>query len=518
MNIIDITPVKQENNRKIRLAPYCRVSSDSEDQRHSFATQIRYYCEYTQKHPEYEIVDIYSDEGITGTEIDKRDDFLRLLRDCKQGKIDRIITKSVSRFARNTMEMLETLRTLKQYKVSVYFEEQGIDTNKLNMEMFVTFPGIVAQQESESISGNVRWGIQKRMQAGDFICVRLPFGYEYNEDGEIIINIVEAAVIQRIFNLYLQGMGMQSIATLLNAEKVPKRYGTPKWLQPAIKYILTNERYVGDARLQKQYTTETLPYRRKTNKGERPQYYVENNNPAIIERETFDAVQKLLKSRKNEPNARNVYLLSKMMRCPECGSPFRRQEIKGKAYWICMKKASRAGDCQNRRVREDMVYETFVGMLYKLKNYREVIIEDLIKKLEILQNRTSKYQESIQRLDREIADLAAKNLVITRLHTNGLLGSAEFSVQIAEVNNKINELRAERKRILSESEDTELEELKELRDILKEYQPCNQFESELFEQFVKGIIVNDNTQLTFQLLGGLQLTEEIRQTGRCKKA
>lgn len=517
MNIIDITPVKQENNRKIRLAPYCRVSSDSEDQQHSFATQIRYYCDYMNKNPEYEIVDIYADEGITGTEIDKRDEFLRLLRDCKQGKIDRIITKSVSRFARNVTEMLETLRMLKQYKVSVYFEEQGIDTNKMNMEMFVTFPGIVAQQESESISGNVRWGIQKRMQTGEFVCIRLPFGYEY-ENGQMIVNGFEASIIRRIFNLYLQGMGMQSIATLLNEEKVPKRYGTATWLQPAIKYILTNERYIGDTLLQKQYTTETLPYRRKTNKGEKPQFYVENNNPAIVDKKTFYAVQKLLKSRRNESNTRNVYLLSRMMRCPDCGGTFRRQEIKGKGYWICMKKASRAGNCQSRRIQENMVYETFLAMMYKLKNYQKEIIEDLIKELEDLQQRTNRNQDAIRQIDKKIADLAAKNMVITRLHTNGLLGAAEFSAQLAEVNNKMGDLRHEKKNLLSEVEDAELEELKELRDIVKEYQPCTHFESEIFEQCVKGIIVNDNAKITFQLLGGLELSEEIRETGRCKTA
>ena len=162
MNVTEITAVKKKSDAPIRLAAYCRVSSNSEDQLHSFAAQIRYYSDFTNKHSEYELVDIYADEGITGTDMSKRDDFLRLLRDCKKGLIDRIITKSVSRFARNTEELLETLRMLKSIGVSVYFEEQGIDTNKMNMEMIVTFPGMAAQQESETISGNLRWSIRKR--------------------------------------------------------------------------------------------------------------------------------------------------------------------------------------------------------------------------------------------------------------------------------------------------------------------------------------------------------------------
>ncbi len=177
MHITEITPKIPQRAEKTRLAAYCRVSSDSADQLHSFATQIRYYSEYERKNPEYQLVDIYADEGLTGTEMEKRDELNRLLRDCKKGKIDRIIVKSVSRFARNTEELLVTLRMLKDIGVSVFFEEQGIDTNKLNSEMIVTFPGMVAQQESENISGNLRWGIQKRMASGDFICSSVAFGY-----------------------------------------------------------------------------------------------------------------------------------------------------------------------------------------------------------------------------------------------------------------------------------------------------------------------------------------------------
>lgn len=196
MNITEITSTKKQIAERLRLAPYCRVLSDSTDQLHSFAAQIRYYSDYAKKYPEYQLVDIYADEGITGTEMKKRDELNRLIADFRKGKVDRIIVKSVSRLARNTEELLVLLRMCKEIGVSVYFEEQGIDTEKLNMEMIVTFPGMAAQQESVNISGNLRWNYQKRMQSGDFNCTCPAYGFDL-KDGELVINETEAAVIRR---------------------------------------------------------------------------------------------------------------------------------------------------------------------------------------------------------------------------------------------------------------------------------------------------------------------------------
>ena len=271
MNITEITSTKKQTAERLRLAPYCRVSSDSTDQLHSFAAQIRYYSDYAKKHPEYTLVDIYADEGLPGTEMKKRDELNPLIADCRKGKVDRIIVKSVSRLARNTEELLVLLRMCKEIGVSVYFEEQGIDTEKLNMEMIVTFPGMAAQQESVNISGNLRWSYQKRMQSGDFNCTCPAYGFDL-KDGELVINETEAAVIRRIFDLYLQGYGTLAIAKMLNEDGIPRKHGYEKWLPSSINYVLNNERYMGDALLQKSYTTETLPFRKMKNDGRLPQY------------------------------------------------------------------------------------------------------------------------------------------------------------------------------------------------------------------------------------------------------
>ncbi len=517
MNITEITTPRQKTDEPIRLAAYCRVSSDSEDQLHSFAAQIRYYGEYTKKHPEYRLVDIYADEGFSGTDMKKRDEQNRMIRDCKKGKIDRIIVKSVSRFARNTEELLITLRLLKEIGVSVYFEEQGIDTDKLNMEMIVTFPGMAAQQESVSLSGNVRWSYQKRMQSGEFNCNYPAYGFQMC-DGQLVPKENEMEVVRRIFGLYLQGIGIQRIANILNEEAIPRRSEKAKWHATTVQYILNNERYMGDALLQKSFTTETLPFRKVMNTGQMPKYYVENSNPAIVSREVYGAAQKLAQARKVVGRQKNHWPLSGKLRCPECGRAFRRQIIHGRAYWLCAGVASGATDCASRRVREEMVYEAFTRMSIKLQNNRKDLLGTLIRQIETMQSRTSDAQETVKRIDKEIADLNARNLVITRLHTNGVLPAAAYSAQTAEIGSKINELRIERRRKLAEDENDEwLEQIRELNGIMEGYLPTGRFDGELFGQIVDSIMVNDNTQITFKLTGEIELTEEIDEKGRCKR-
>lgn len=504
---------------QIRLAAYCRVSSDSSDQLHSFAAQIKYYSEYCKRHPEYKFVDIYADEGITGTSMEKRDDFRRMLRDCKKGLIDRIIVKSMSRFARNTEEMLTALRALEQMEVSVYFEEQGLDTKSMNSEMFATFPGMVAQQESVSISQNMRWSYKKRMESGEFNCCAPAYGFDLI-NGKLVINETEAAVIRRIFNLYLEGIGMQAIANILNDEGVRRQYGREKWYHTTISYVLNNERYKGDALLQKQITTQTLPFKKQFNHGERPMYYVENSNPAIVSRETYDAVQALIKSRQPscKRKAKN-YPLTRMLLCPDCGHTFRRQVVNGTAYWLCAAKATNKTDCAWRRVKEDEVYAAFNLMIRKVQANREYLLGTLIRQFEELQYRTTGSQQRIKEIDREIADLTAQNLVLSRLHGKRVLNAADYTAQSDVLENKITELRIERRTKITDSDENEmLDELKMLNDILKEVEIGIDFDAELFEQTVDNITVESNELLTFHLAGGISLPEKIREKGRCYQA
>lgn len=519
MNITEITAIKQQSDKLIRLAAYCRVSSISDDQRHSFAAQIRYYSEYTRKHPEYLLVDIYADEGLSGTDMKKRDELNRLIRDCKKGKIDRIICKSVSRFARNTEELLVTLRMLKKLGVSVYFEEQGIDTDKLNMEMIVTFPGMAAQQESIAISGNMRWSYQKRMQSGEFNTCRATYGFDL-KDGQLVPRDDEMIVVKRIFGLYLQGMGTQTIASLLNDEGVLRRNNQKKWRSSTIQYILKNERYMGDALLQKTFASDTLPFRTVKNIGQKPKYYVENINPAIVSREDYDAAQELLQRRGHIGRKSEQHLLTGKLRCPECGRAFRHKTNNGKAYWICAGRSSGATSCMHRRLREDMVCEASARMINKLKDNRKCLLGTLIHQVETMQSVNSDVQGKVRQIDKELADLSARNLVVTKLYTKGILTAAEYTGQTTELENRITELRIERKKWFAEDEDSEwLEQLKALNELIKEDNSTAEgLDEALFLQIVESITVNDNTKVTFRLIGGIELVESINEKGRCKRA
>lgn len=510
MKTITELTIQKKETKLIRLAPYIRVSSDSDDQLLSFTAQVRYYSDYTVSHPEYVLTDIYADEGITGTEMKKRDDFNRLIRDCKKRKIDRIITKSVSRFARNTTELLTVVRMLKEIGVSVYFEEQGIDTATLDLEMILTFPGMAAQKESETISDNMRWSYQKRMESGEFNCCRAAYGYDL-VNGELRVNDTEAAVVRRIFDLYLSGIGKQAIANQLNSDGIPKRYGYTTWHSFTIDYILNNERYMGDALLQKSYTTEVLPYRKKRNHGEKVQFYVENSNPAIVSRETYQAAQELQRRKsKGSFTKKERYPLSAILKCPDCGHNYRRQMVNGKAYWVCSYKASGRSECTSERIPENVVKEAFVRMTDKLTRNREDLIGGLIRQLEKMQSRVSGSQEQVYQIDCQIADINAQSLVVAQLHNKGILNSAEFTTQSGELSRKASELRSERRRILMEDEDDELiDNLRAFNETLADYIPADTFDEDLFEQIVENITVISGQKLSFRLVGGLALTEKI---------
>ena len=282
---------------------------------------------------------------------------------------------------------------------------------------------------------------------------------------------------------------------------------------------LANERYMGDALLQKKFTTDTLPFRKKKNRGEKPQYYVENSNPPIVSKETYIAAQELQKSRNVSHKRERVHLLAGILHCPECGRTFRRLLLNGTAYWLCSGKAAGATNCQSRRVRENAVYDTFCLMVDKLSAHRQDLLGTLIHQLEMIQNRGGESLEKVRQIDKQIADLSAQNLVVARLHTNGVLNATDFAAQSSVISNKINALRLDRKKALAEDEDDKLiYTLKSLDDTLAGYVPGTPFNRALFEEIVQSITVVDNARLAFHLVGGLAFTEQIPENVRCRTA
>ena len=316
-------PALQPEAVVLRVAAYCRVSTDSDDQLNSFAAQQTYYNDYIRKHDSWQLAEIYADEGITGTSAAKRDDFQRMLSDCRKGRIDKVLVKSISRFARNTKECLESIRELKALGISVFFEEHNIDTGMVTSEMLTAILASCAQAESESISKNMRWSYQRRMESGNFITCKAPFGYRL-VDQQLVIDENEAETVRLIFHLFLSGWNTAEIASELTKRGIPQKEGNKGWYYTSIRCILRNEKYVGDSLLQKKYSTETFPPVKKWNKGEMPQYYVANSHPAIIDRETFELAQRLYVSKRPEiaGKSKSLHLFSGKISCGCCGTLF----------------------------------------------------------------------------------------------------------------------------------------------------------------------------------------------------
>lgn len=321
-NVTYIAPVKDNGAlHKIRCAAYCRVSSNSEDQLHSYAAQVKFYGEKFNDSDTEELVDIYADEGITGTSAEKRDEFQRLIKDCKRGRIDRVYTKSISRFARNTKDCLNTVRLLKELGISIFFEKENIDTAKTTDEFMITIMGSLAQEESTSISQNMRWSVRKRMESGTFVQSVPPYGY-IKKDGKLAVDPETSEIVKEIFSLYLSGIGTNTIAKILNDRKILTGMYHKKWNHKIVRYILTNEKYTGDSLMQKSYKTETLPKLQKRNRGERDMYYAENTHNAIISKQDFYRVQEMLCESVNKYHreTKGKHIFGSMIRCGICGS------------------------------------------------------------------------------------------------------------------------------------------------------------------------------------------------------
>ena len=332
-HIIDITPTSKESVRKRRVAAYARVSCGKDAMLHSLAAQIDYYRDFIQNNSDWDFAGVYADEAKTGTKED-REQFQRLLADCRAGAIDMVVTKSISRFARNTVTLLETVRELKALGVEVWFEEQNIYTLSADGEMVLTLLASFAQAKSLSCSDNCKWRIRKGFEMGrSNSCTML--GYRL-VDGVFSLVPEEAEIVRRIFDLYLSGLGTQKICKILNEDGIPTRLGR-EWHPSTIRTILENEKYAGDLLLQKTFRLDHLSKKQMVNTGQLPQFYVEDDHEAIISREYFSAVQAELARRRlahtGERGTPSVF--TGLIRCSDCGKNYRRKTTASGVVWCC---------------------------------------------------------------------------------------------------------------------------------------------------------------------------------------
>ena len=423
------TPINEKKKR--RTAAYARVSTDSEEQLTSYSAQVDYYTNYIKSRDDWEFVSVYTDEGITGTNTKHREGFKRMVADALAGKIDLIVTKSVSRFARNTVDSLTTVRQLKEKGVEIYFEKENIWTLDSKGELLITIMSSLAQEESRSISENCTWGQRKRFADGK---VTVPFkrflGYDRGPDGNLVLNKDEAVIIRRIYSMFLQGMTPHGIAARLTADGIKSPGGKDKWNAGAVRSILTNEKYKGDALLQKSYTVDFLTKKKKVNEGEIPQYYVEGNHEAIIQPEVFELVQQELERRKSSRGRHSgVHLFSGKIRCGQCGewygskvwhsnSKYRR------VIWQCNHKYDGEEKCSTPHLTEDEIKAMFVSAANKLIGKKAAIISPLRNSLDVAFDTSA--------LETEVAELQDEIMVVSDLIEKCIYENAHVALDQTE--------------------------------------------------------------------------------------
>ena len=407
---------KPTNSRiKRKVAGYARVSTDSDEQATSYEAQIDYYTQYIQQNDEWQFVKVYTDEGISGTNTKHRAGFNEMIEDALAGKIDLIITKSVSRFARNTVDSLTTVRKLKEKGVEVFFQKENIYTLDSKGELLITIMSSLAQEESRSISENVTWGQRKRFADGK---VMMPYkrflGYCKGEDGTPQIVEEEAQIVRNIYDMFLQGKTGRVIAKQLTDDGVPTPGGQPKWYENTVLSILTNEKYKGSALLQKKFTTDFLTKKQKINEGEVPQYYVEDSHPAIIDPQIWELVQIEMARRKQiggHYSGNSVF--STRIVCGECGTFYgarfwsNKGEVR-RVVWRCGNKYGANKGCTSPIVAEDDLKLQFVFAVNEIIDCRDEVIENCYSLLESYENTSQ--------LDRELADSMRECEIVAELN------------------------------------------------------------------------------------------------------
>lgn len=506
--------LKPENNNsfakntKKKVAAYARVSSDSEEQLNSYSSQIKYYTEKIKANPEWEFVGIYADEGISGTQVKNRTEFQRMIDDALNGKIDIILAKSISRFARNTLDTLKYVRDLRDHKVDVYFEKENIHTLELDSEMFLTLYSAFAQAESESTSQNVKLGLRAMMKRGECVGRANPYGYDWDKETKtLIINEEEAEVVRMIFNWYISGIGTRVIAKKLNEMNIPSP-GGKIWSQQYVRTMISQEKYVGDLLGQKNYTVSPLTHKKVRNYGEKAKYYVKDHHIPIITREVWDKAQEILKKRSNKiipdggsHNSRFSlrYPFSSKIVCGFCGTNYSRR-VSGarksgfrRVYWTCYKHVVEANDCaESHGIREEILQNAFIELYnsvmknkYKTKDLMLNAIKDVISENDYKKKKDNllKEKETLEKRLSNLLDLKLDDFDNKELY---LVKEEEINTKLKAITEKIKSYDA----LVSENKMLS----KQIREIEKHFENpevITEFDGEAFNNMIDRIIIGD---------------------------
>ena len=507
-----ISPVTRTGMKATRVCAYCRVSTNSADQLNSYAAQIRVYTRMIKEHPEWELVEIFADEGISGMKADNREEFQRMIRLCELKQIDLILVKSVSRFARNVKEALSTVRKLKLLGIGVQFEKEGVNTLSMGDEMLLNTFSAIAQEESKAISQHQRLSIVKRMESGEYVDSNAPYGYRLI-DKRLEIYEPEADIVRSIYQLYLNGWSTSEIARELTRCEVATKTGREEWRANKVSYILANEKYVGDSRYQKTFRDTTVPFKQATNRGQEDMFYATDTHPPLIDREVYEQVQALLTKRK-EKFAKTeeliTYPLTSRIRCSECGSFYHRKIRGGTVKWVCSRHSKDSRSCNSFYYSEERIYDGIVSMLNKLRFGEEDILGHVIAKLEHAATRYKQNNKAAQEASVKIAELKGKLLILDQLRSKGYLATEVYQAQSRDINKQLSAMKAERQMSFDSHILEMLEKTKKLKSLLSEIEePLEEFNEHLFCEVVQEIGINRLDEMEVTLIGGLKFTEQI---------
>ncbi|QRN86886.1 recombinase family protein [Clostridia bacterium] len=512
--------VTENQSAMKRVAAYARVSTDNDEQLSSFKAQRDYYVKHIHSKPDWKFVEIYTDEGISATSTKKRDGFNRMIKDAIGGKIDLIITKSVSRFARNTVDSLTTIRRLKEKNVEVFFEKENIYSLDSKGELMLTIMSSLAQEESQNISSNVKWGQRKRFADGK---VSLPYGrflgYEKGKDNIPQVVEKEAVVIRRIYRLFLEGKTPSNIARVLTKERIRTPGGKEKWSSSTVKSILMNEKYKGDAILQKTFTTDFLTKKKKINEGELPKYYVENSHQAIVDPETYELVQEEFKRRKaSGKTTSSINCFASRVTCGACGGFFGRKVWHSNTkyattIWQCNNKFRKKTYCHTPHLKEEDLKKAFVGALNSLIESKEEILKTCDEVMNTITDYTK--EENEVRGIQEEAD--AIGLVLEKLigqNARLALDQEEYSQKYNSLASKYNELQENihtlneeiiKKKAKRNQMTVFIRELRRMEHLISE------FDETLWSALVTTVVVNGMEELIFHFRGGTMAPWQIKE-------
>ena len=520
--------VDKEKYRQKRVAAYCRVSTDSEEQLVSYANQKKVYTEMIASRKDWCFAGLFADEGKSSTRADKRPEFNKMINDCLAGKIDYIITKSVSRFARNTVDCLDYVRMLKSKGIGVYFEEQQIDTLKTDSELYLVIYAGFAQSESESISKNITWSVRKKFEDGTPVFMYKRFlGYRKGADGEPEIVPSEAVIVERIFNLYLAGETVDKISKMMQAENYDIPGKTISFSKGMIMNMLSNERYCGDAILQKSVTIDCIEKKRKKNTGEAPMYYVQNNHPAIIDRVTFNKVQEELARRKTKTpgSAKSSitstgkysrYALTDVLICGNCGTRYRRvtwsrNGVK-RIVWRCISRLDYGKKyCSDSpTIMEDKLQEAIVRAVNKFNEQDNATYKALMRATISEALGLNGDPEEVDMLERKVEALNNKMLALVNESVSSGDGIEAHESEFMTLSQET-ELLKQRIAAIQEStakDNGEQSRLEQIQAIISEREnKCMEYDDSIVRQMVECIKAYPGGKLEI-IFGGGYLVEE----------